>query len=62
MLNVACNAGQQNNAIIFIIKYYGFIMILLGRAAVGDCGTPWTFLFPFFIYINAILYKKNAML
>ena len=25
-----------------------FPLPLLGRAAVCDCGTPWTFLFPFF--------------
>ena len=33
----------------------------LGRAAVCDCGTPWTFLLPFFLYIHLILavYLQN---
>ena len=27
----------------------------LGRAAVCDCGTPWTFLLPFFFYTMSIV-------
>ena len=28
----------------------------LGRAAVCDCGTPWTFLYPFFLIYNNQLF------
>ena len=31
----------------------------LGRAAVCDCGTPWTFLLPFFHEISLITRKKQ---
>ena len=35
-----------------LFRFVGFLFLLgswgLGRAAVCDCGTPWTFLLPFF--------------
>ena len=32
-----------------LFRFDGFLFLLgLGRAAVCDCGTPWTFLLPFF--------------
>ena len=31
-----------------LFRFVGFLFLLgLGRAAVCDCGTPWTFLLPF---------------
>ena len=33
----------------------------LGRAAVCNCGTPWTFLLPF-MYICEITWEKNNLL
>ena len=33
-----------------LFRFVGFLFLLgLGRAAVCDCGTPWTFLLPFFV-------------
>ena len=33
-----------------LFRFVGFLFLLgLGRAAVCDCGTPWTFLLPFFL-------------
>ena len=38
----------------FVLVLFGFVGSSsswgLGRAAVCDCSTPWTFLLPFFIY------------
>ena len=31
----------------------------LGRAAVFDCGTPWTFLVPFLLYKSGVLRGQN---
>ena len=31
----------------------------LGRAAVCDCGTPWTFLLPFLLYILTL--RRSSM-
>ena len=46
-----------------------FKLELLGRAAVCDCGTPWTFLLPFFfftpffnIYTCEIIHKNQNLL
>ena len=39
---------------LFDLRFFGFVCFLflcLGRAAVCDCGTPWTFLLPFFVSI-----------
>ena len=40
---------------LFDLCLFGFVGFLssswcLGRAAVSDCGTPWTFLLPFFFF------------
>ena len=39
---------------LFVLCLFGFVVssssLSLGRAAVCDCGTPWTFLLPFFAY------------
>ena len=32
----------------------------LGRAAVCDCGIPWTFLLPFFQYINTLIQELGS--
>ena len=45
---------------LFLLCLFGFVGFLflldLGRAAVCDCGTPWTFLLPFlthyYLYIS----------
>ena len=41
---------------LFNSRLIGFVCFLfswcLGRAAVCDCGTPWTFLLPFFMHIR----------
>ena len=39
---------------LFDLRLFGFVYFCsssscLGRAAVCDCGTPWTFLLPFFM-------------
>ena len=31
----------------------------LGRAAVCDCGTPWTFLLPFFYFCCFVVYSTR---
>ena len=33
-----------------LFRFVGFLF-LLGRAAVCDCGTPWTFLLPFLLFV-----------
>ena len=37
---------------LFDLCLFGFVgfLFLLGRAAVCDCGTPWTFLLPLFFF------------
>ena len=36
-----------------LFGFVGFLFLVgLGRAAVGDCGTSWTFLLPFFVRAN----------
>ena len=50
-------AGLGTFHAFFDLRLFGFVcfLFLLGRAAVCDCGTPWTFLLPpfffFFLYI-----------
>ena len=39
-----------------LFRFVGFIFLLgSGKAAVCDCGTPWTFLLPFFSYATFVL-------
>ena len=33
----------------FALVWFSQFPLPLGRAAVSDCGTPWTFLLPFFV-------------
>ena len=43
---------------LFDLRLFGFVCSssswCLGRAAICDCGTPWTFLLPFFIYSSVV--------
>ena len=32
----------------------------LGRAAVCDCGTPWTFLLPFFFFLHIMMKEVGS--
>ena len=34
----------------------------LGRAAVCDCGTPWTFLLPFFCFVLVTIYFDKMVI
>ena len=39
---------------LYLFGFFGFLFLLcLGRAAVCDCGTPWTFLLPFLLFYGA---------
>ena len=43
-----------------LFRFVGFLFLLgLGRAAVCDCGTPWTFLLPF---MHLFVLDKGAFL
>ena len=48
---------------LFDLRLFGFVCFLFilvsGKAAVCDCGTPWTFLLPFFGYY--VWYKEFAI-
>ena len=43
---------RELSLVLFDLCLFGFVgflfRLVLGRAAVCDCGTPWTFLLPFF--------------
>ena len=45
---------------LFDLRLFGFVCFLfllyLGRAAVCDCSTPWTFLLPFFLTIQEVCF------
>ena len=47
---------------LFDLCLFGFFcflfLLVLGRAAVCDCGTPWTFLLLFFSLTQVLLYNK----
>ena len=41
-----------------LFRFVGLLFLLgLGRAAVCDCGTPWTFLLPFFLYFGMKIFS-----
>ena len=47
-----------------LFGFVGFLFLLVsGKGAVCDCGTPWTFLMPFFecSSLNSHLYRKNII-
>ena len=52
---------------LFDLRWFGCLFSLPGRAAVCDCGTPWTFLLPFFFFFfffffnSCILQKVVAL-
>ena len=53
-----------------LFRFVGFLFWGLGRAAVCDCGTPWTFLLPFMLNIitrgrnnlNLLSHKQKQMI
>ena len=51
---------------LFNLCLFGFLFSssswCLGRAAVCDCGTPWTFLLPFFLLYKGICFKSCLVL
>ena len=39
---------------LYLFGFVGFLLLLgLGRAAVCDCGTPWTFILSLFVYVSS---------
>ena len=51
-----------------LFGFVGFLFLLgLGRAAVCNCGTPWTFLLPFFLKfitdlrVRSVIFKRTYM-
>ena len=48
--------GKRELILVFFVRLFGLclfgyvgFLFLFGKAAVCDCGTPWTFLLPFFL-------------
>ena len=46
---------------LFDLCLFGFVGFLEGRAAVCDCGTPWTFLLSFFINLTFCMVLSNCV-
>ena len=45
-----------------LFRFVGFLFLLgLGRAAVCDCGTPWTFLLPFLKTVLPSFHPKDIL-
>ena len=45
-----------------LFRFVGFLFLLgLGRAVVCDCGTPWTFLLPFFVHVDLEIWDKGNL-
>ena len=46
--NIAITSlGEERDSLVLSVSSSS---LCLGRAAVCDCGTPWTFLLPFFVF------------
>ena len=65
--------GKRELILVFFVRLFDLRLLVLsvfssswcpGRAAASDCGTPWTFLFPFFVIValprSAVEMVKNA--
>ena len=63
--------GKRELILVLFVRLFGLCLFRLsvsssslglGRAAVCDCGTPWTFLLPFFLFYEAICFMSYLVL